>query len=44
MKIHKLFSLVFVLITANNDFYTSLDQTISAIDIKNIYGDFYPEF
>lgn len=27
-----------------NDFYTSLDPTISAIDIKNIYGDFYPEF
>lgn len=27
-----------------NDFYTSLDPTISAIDIRNIYGDFYPEF
>lgn len=27
-----------------NDFYTSLDPTISALDIKNIYGDFYPDF
>ena len=27
-----------------NDFYTSLDPTISAVDIKNIYGDFYPDF
>lgn len=27
-----------------NDFYTSLDPTITAIDIRNIYGDLYPEF
>lgn len=27
-----------------NDFYTSLDPTITALDIRNIYGDFYPVF
>lgn len=27
-----------------NDFYTSLDPTITALDVKNIYGDLYPEY